>query len=99
MLASGRYVALTSWLERLPPVEARSHPSLAQAAAELIPAELSTAGWPSPAENHTDDGPALPVAVPQRKRRQRSEHRAAGDEDPSVPLRVEARLFGNSSCS
>ena len=196
LLASGRYVALTSWLERLPPVEARSHPSLAQAAAELIPAELSTAGWPSPAENHTDDGPAVPMAVPQRKRRvfrwssrssasqrtadpaapggafppaasggafpsaervtvpegapdsilspvtgaaspaaatgqtapsspavpplpahrsvalierdgtpigpaahraasrQGSEHRVAGDEDPSVPLRVEARLFG-----
>ena len=69
LLASGRYVTLTSWLERLPPVEARSHPSLAQAAADLIPAELSTAGWPSPAENHTDDGPAVPIAVPQRKRR------------------------------
>lgn len=44
-LSSGRHVALTYWLERLPPDVARSHPGLARVAAALIPVDASTAGW------------------------------------------------------
>jgi len=159
LLSSGRYVALTCWLERLPPAEARSHPGLARAAAELIPAESSTAGWPGPPPGQPNSEPTGAGAARQRKRRifrwsnpgpagrrtsepparpgvaaartppsspavrpapadrgaialaerdgarigpvtQRAasrhgdDRRAGRDEDPSAPLRVEARLLG-----
>ncbi len=49
LLSSGRYGALTCWLGRLPHEEARSHPSMARIAAELIPAgSASKNGSPAP---------------------------------------------------
>lgn len=59
LLAAGRYLAVASWLERLPAAEARCHPGLAAVAGELLPTETAWAGPPPE--------PAIPAAPPKRR--------------------------------
>ncbi len=70
LVSSGHLVALTCWLERLPREEARSRPSLARVAAELIPAD----GLPAGEAGHVavgpgKDRPATSIPVPPSRRR------------------------------
>jgi DNA-binding SARP family transcriptional activator len=71
LLSSGRHVALTCWLERLPTGETRSHPSLASVAAELMPAESGAEARPGPPAGDIalkDGSPTSVPPAPQKRR-------------------------------
>lgn len=108
LLSSGRHVALARWLERLPDKQARSHPSLARLAMELIPVE-SGPGQEQPdaaGSSAGDRGPSAPAlaASPRRRwiflRSGQDSADVAGDPEPgggtSPPQPESARLAGRN---